>query len=320
MAITLIIGLIILFLSFGNGGNDNFKGVATLYASGEASYKTALFWASLTTLAGVVCSAFFAEALIKSFSGKGLVPDAVVQSELFIASVSFAAGLTVILATHFGMPVSTTHGLVGALVGAGLMADFGEVNFGKLGATFLLPLLLSPLISILLGYLSAMLGNKRIKEKNPTLKYMHYLTSGAVCFARGLNDGPKIAGMLLLMQVVDMRIGLIIIGIMMVIGGVMQSRKVAATMSQKLAHLDHSEGMISSAVTATLVGIANFTSIPVSTTHVSVGSIFGVSFFHKKHDAKVFREIVLAWILTLPISLLLSIFSYFCFSYFIIIN
>lgn len=63
---------------------------------------------------------------------------------------------------------------------------------------------------------------------------------------------------------------------------------------------------------ATKLGIPNFTYIHVSGTHVLTGYNFGVSIFRKKHDAKVFREIVLASILTLPISLLLSIFSYFC--------
>ena len=63
-----------LFLSYWNGANDNFKGVATLYGSGTVSYRTAITLATLATFAGSVCAIFLAQELMTSFSGKGLVP------------------------------------------------------------------------------------------------------------------------------------------------------------------------------------------------------------------------------------------------------
>jgi len=81
-----------------------------------------------------------AEGLVKNFSGKGLVPDAIIASPNFLLSVALGAGLTVMLATVAGFPVSTTHGLTGALVGSGLVAVGTEVNFAKLGGSFFLPL------------------------------------------------------------------------------------------------------------------------------------------------------------------------------------
>ena len=66
-----------LFLAWSNGSNDNFKGVATIYGSGTASYRTALAWATATTLAGSLLTLLLAASLIKTFSAKGLVPDAV---------------------------------------------------------------------------------------------------------------------------------------------------------------------------------------------------------------------------------------------------
>ena len=114
MIFTLLIA--VLFLTFSNGANDNFKGVATLWGSGTLNYRTALALATITTFAGSVCSYFFAEALIKNFSGKGLVPDEIAHSVNFVLSVALSAGTTVLLATRLGFPISTTHGLVGALV------------------------------------------------------------------------------------------------------------------------------------------------------------------------------------------------------------
>jgi len=139
-----------LFLAYSNGSNDNFKGVATLFGSDTTDYKQALWWATLTTAAGSVCSIFLAQTLIHNFSGKGLVPDAIAGKPDFLLAVAIGAGLTVILATLSGFPVSTTHGLTGALVGSGLMAVGTEVNLAILGNNFFLPLLLSPLLAFVL--------------------------------------------------------------------------------------------------------------------------------------------------------------------------
>ena len=143
-----------LFLAYSNGANDNFKGVATLFGSGTTSYKSAITWATISTFAGSITSLFLAETLLQNFSGRGLVPNELAASPQFVLAVGLGAGLTVMLATLIGFPVSTTHGLVGGLVGAGLTAVGTNVNFGTLGTLFFLPLLLTPLIAVGLGVVS----------------------------------------------------------------------------------------------------------------------------------------------------------------------
>ena len=138
------------FLAYSNGANDNFKGVASLFGSGAASYRTALVWATITTLAGSLCALFLAQTLLIKFSGKGLAPDELIQSIPFITAGASGAGLTVILATRLGFPVSTTHALIGALTGTTLLAT-DTINFSALGNSFILPLLLSPVLSVLLA-------------------------------------------------------------------------------------------------------------------------------------------------------------------------
>ena len=142
----IIILLATCFLAYSNGANDNFKGVATLFGSRTISYKKAVWWATVTTFAGSVSSVFFAATLAKRFSGKGLVPDMIASSPDFLLAVIIGAGLTVIIATVTGFPISTTHSLTGALVGAGIMAVGREVDFTVLGSAFVLPLFLSPFI------------------------------------------------------------------------------------------------------------------------------------------------------------------------------
>ena len=134
MTLTLLaIALGVIVLAYANGANDNFKGVATLFGSGTASYRTALAWATVTTLAGSLCALLLAQGLVDTFKGKGLVPDAVTTQGRFLLAVSLAGAGTVLLATRVGMPVSTTHALTGGLVGAGLLAADGDVRFAALG-------------------------------------------------------------------------------------------------------------------------------------------------------------------------------------------
>src|SRR6266446_6716706 len=98
MVIALLFGMT-LFVAYSNGANDNFKGVATLFGSKATTYKIAITLATVTTFAGSVCSVFLAEELVKAFSGKGLVPDVVAVSPIFLLAVATGTALTVILAT-----------------------------------------------------------------------------------------------------------------------------------------------------------------------------------------------------------------------------
>lgn len=368
----------VLFLSYSNGANDNFKGVATLYGSKTASFKTAITWSSVFTFLGALCSILIAEMLIKNFSGKGLVPDDIVNSQNFVLSVSLAAGATVLLATFLGMPISTTHGLTGALVGAGLMAVGMDVNFAKLGKAFVLPLILSPIAAAVISYLVYSLFTKirsSLKIENNSCACItkdelipisvsknnfnsavgntanfqgtgsaslvidtvencsysgtiigissqrvvdagHYFSSAAVCFARGMNDAPKIAGMLLVLHLADIRLGILAIAVAMIIGGLINSKKVAETMSRKITQLNTGQGFSANLVTSFMVILANIFGWPVSTTHVSVGTIYGIGMKTGKRNNKVIVEILLSWVLTLPIAAIISALVYFTLKHF----
>jgi len=139
-----------LFLSYTNGANDNYKGVATLWGSSTTSYRGALLFATATTLLGSFISLSLSTRLIPVFSGKGLVPDSVVANPYFLISVAAGAGMTVWIATLGGFPISTTHSLTGALLGAGYVAVGSGMNLTHLERSFLLPLLVSPLLAFAL--------------------------------------------------------------------------------------------------------------------------------------------------------------------------
>ncbi len=348
------------FLAYSNGANDNFKGVATLFGSGTTNYKKAISWATLTTFFGSVVAIVLAQELVKNFSGKGLVPNELILDPNFAISIALGAAITVYLATRIGMPISTTHSLVGALFGAGVMAVGYDFNFMKLGKTFLMPLVVSPLMAavasliayLLFRYIRKILrinkddgisiqkvenqmaltsGNQMQMESHSKLTAfikndvnttysgkilgisfqkildsLHYLSSGVVSFARGLNDTPKIVGLLLVINTMDIKWSMIAVAVVMAIGGLMNAKKVGITMSKKITPMNSGQGFTANMITGLLVTTASIHGLPVSTTHVSVGSIFGIGTVTKKSDVKMVSKIILSWVLTLPIAALVS--------------
>jgi inorganic phosphate transporter, PiT family len=319
------------FLAYSNGANDNFKGVASLFGSRTCGYRTAINWTTITTFAGSIMSIFLAQTLLKKFSGKGIVPDHFTGSEYFLLAVAIGAGLTVIIATLTGFPISTTHALTGGIIGCGLVAVGSQVNFGALGKGFVLPLLVSPVLAMAVaGALYVIFHGTRValglkKEwcvclgederviampqpnsvlalravplpshltvdevENCRERYggnflgltsqqvvdaAHFLSAGTVSFARGLNDTPKIVALLLLWKALDISWGF---------------------------------AVTANLTTAILVVLASLFGLPLSTTHVSVGSLFGIGLTTDKANYPVINAIVLSWLVRLPCAAILS--------------
>lgn len=355
------------FLAYANGANDNFKGVATLFGSNTTDYKRALWLATLSTFAGSLCALLIAGALIKSFSGSGLVPSHIAGSSAFLLAIALGAGGTVIIATIFGLPISTTHGLTGSLVGAGFVAVGSQVNFAELGSAFFLPLLVSPLLAaglssiLYFAFRAARLrmgiteeycicvGTKEtvvpIPQPDAVLSYArvplpemsvdmekecirryngqllgmnvesildaaHFLSAGVVSFARGLNDTPKIVALVLAAGALEVEHAMLAVGIAIAIGGLLNARRVAETMSKKITTLNHGQGFTANLVTGLLVIFASKFGVPVSTTHVSVGSLAGIGAVTREWNIKTLAEIFASWFLTFPVAFLLSALTY----------
>jgi PiT family inorganic phosphate transporter len=139
-----------LVVAFANGANDVSKGIATLVGSGVSNYRAALLWGTLWTVLGALTAAVMTQALVATFSGKGLLVTPS-TSEAFLLAVSIGAIGWLIIATRTGLPVSTTHSLTGALIGTGIvqLGSHGIV-WKTVFAKVAYPLLFSPFISLIL--------------------------------------------------------------------------------------------------------------------------------------------------------------------------
>ncbi len=116
-----------------------------------------------------------------------MVPDNIIQSTGFVLAIALAAGSTVLLATRLGFPISTTHGLLGALTGAGLLAVGTGVNFYILGKIFFLPLILSPVIAVVLS-------NVLYRFFHAGRKAAGITEESCVCIGNKWQPVPAIAG------------------------------------------------------------------------------------------------------------------------------
>jgi len=361
----LFILLAVFWLAYANGANDNFKGVATLFGSGTAEYRRALWWATGATFLGSLTALVLGTTLINTFSGKRLVPDVTVADPAFLIAVALGAAGTVLLATRFGFPISTTHGLVGALLGAGLAADgVGGINLTGLATSFVLPLLVSPLLAMGLAVIVYPLAHRlrlalsitqetcvcigeevRVIAIEPShgrtavavtdrvaslsigadqecfqryagslagvnvqagLDRLHYLSAGVASFARGLNDTPKIAALLITAQAFHLSVAIGLTAIAIALGGLISARRVAETMSHGITSMNHGQGLTANLITAVLVIFASKLGMPVSTTHVSCGSLFGIGTVTGRARWRMIGSILLAWVTTLPVAALLA--------------
>lgn len=147
-------------------------------------------------------------------------------------------------------------------------------------------------------------------EAGLVLDSLHYLSAGAVGFARGLNDAPKIVALLLAAEVVAPNIGLFLISIVMALGAVFNARRVAETMSQKITSMNPGQGFTANLVTSLLVTLASRFGLPVSTTHVSVGALCGIGTVNGTARTRMILTILLAWVTTLPLGALLAGVTY----------
>lgn len=361
MVLTILIVLAALWLAYGNGANDNFKGVATLYGSDTTTYKGALWWATTTTFLGSLVSVMIARQLVVTFSGKGLVPDTLAGSPTFAAAVGLGAALTIFIATYLGMPTSTTHALIGGLLGTGLAAS-AQIGTDVLLTKFAIPMLTSPILaiaiaSILYSLFKALRERSGITkttcvcvangalqpvsigangtimssttglelaidessqcieryqgkvigiEAQKPLDVMHYLSAGAVCFSRAVNDTPKIATLLLTTAILPSTVGIGLIGLAVALGGIIQSRQVAETMSKRITALSPGQGFTANITTAALVLFASRLGVPVSTTHVSCGAIFGIGAVNRSGRWETISQILVTWATTLPLAAVVS--------------
>lgn len=344
MGFAIALFLATIALGWANGANDVSKGVAALAGSGVTSPRAAWILGVSGTAAGGCAAIFLGDALSSLFGGGFLRSASALGVEAAFAALVGAAGF-VLVSTWMRWPVSTTHALIGGIVGAAVI-QFGPegVAFNAILASFMLPLLLSPLMAIGLCWFLIQINRlaearlprwtpgccdisdwKRdpymcgLETQRPPIAVqrfwlsLHWISAGAVSFARGMNDTPKIAALMIpaiaFLPVVPSaesgtRVAVLVIAIAMTSGGYMAGRRILPILAEGVSSMNAGTGLFANMGTAFLVLAATPLGFPVSTTHVATGSLIGVraAGHAPARERDALRVILLAWLVTLPVA------------------
>jgi PiT family inorganic phosphate transporter len=139
---------------------------------------------------------------------------------------------------------------------------------------------------------------------------LHLVSAFALCFARGLNDTPKIFALLLAASLLRIEVSLALIAAAMALGGWLHARRVAERMSHEITPMNDGQALMANLVSAFYVIAASKYGLPVSTTHVTVGAITGVGLVRGTARLDVIRNILISWVATLPIAAMIAAASY----------
>jgi PiT family inorganic phosphate transporter len=323
--------ILALGFDFVNGFHDTANAVATVIYTKALKPNVAIMMSGFLNLLGaVLVGTAVAQSITK------IIPQDKVTLTI-VVSVLLAAVIWNLLTWWYGLPVSSSHCLIGALCGAGVAAnDFNGVDWHELSKVGL-ALLISPVTGFLGGALLTWLALLYSKEKeNPGsshqlhprfMRWLHVLSSGSVSFSHGSNDGQKTMGIITLILATHfaaygythdkvplwvMLSAAAAIAAGTVIGGWRVIRTVGTKISRE--RLSHSQGFGASMATAIIILVASHVGAPISTTHTLSSAVAGGTlpmYGREKLNTKTLNLILLAWVLTLPVAATIAAVCYF---------
>jgi inorganic phosphate transporter, PiT family len=317
--LALVIGLVALALLFDflNGMNDAANSIATVVSTRVLSPRLAVAWAAFFNFAAV----FIFGVHVATTIGKGVV-DPHVMTPMMLFAVLVGAIVWTYLCINIGMPISVSHALVGALVGAGL-AKAGPSALVMSGLIKILPfIVLAPLIGMTLGaaLTIAVMWACRRAAPGPVDRWFRRLQLVSAAFyslGHGANDAQKTMGIIALLLFSTGHLGdtffvpawvVFACYAAISLGTLAGGWKTIETLGMKMTKLRPVDGFCAETAAASAILLLTFGGIPVSTTHTITGSIIGVGAPTKLGAIRwgVAYRIVWAWILTIPASALVA--------------
>ncbi len=311
--------LVALAFDFMNGFHDGANSISTIVATGALTPKQAVLFAACFNFIALWVFHLNVAATI----GKGTVDPHFVDYYVIFGALCGALSWNLVT-WYYGIPSSSSHALIGGLVGATITKAGGTApiiwsGFGKI----LLFIVVSPLVGYLLGGLLMVAVAWIFRNRTPgQVKHwfdrIQLLASGAYSLTHGGNDAQKTIGIIWLLMI---SAGIatkdaatlpdwVIYSCYFAIaaGTYMGGWRIVKTMGAKITKLNSVSGSCASLGGAISLGMATLGGIPVSTTHTISGSIIGVGSAHRTRDVRwgIALNLVVAWVLTIPASGLIA--------------
>ena len=326
LTIILLAAVIIVAIAFEyiNGFHDCANSIASIVSTKVLSPKQAVCFGAVLECIGALLGVNVAKTI-----GSGIIAsDAITLQVIFCALL--AAVIWNLITWWFGLPSSSSHALIGGLLGATFIhAGLDPIHFAVLLKKIIVPMFASPVVGCIVGFI-VMCAFLRLFYKvkpdviNRRFKRVQLIASGLMALSHGLNDAQKTMGIITMALVTG---GVLVMpdgqfnipiyvklgcAVVMALGTMSGGWKIIKTMGSKIIRLKPISGAASDFAASSIVLLASHFGIPLSTTHVVSTSIMGVGMAIKggRVRTNIIGNIVTAWVLTIPCCVFLSIILY----------
>lgn len=325
-----VITLVVIALAFDflNGFHDSANSISTVVSTRVLSPRQAVLWAAFFNFAAV----FFVGTQVAHTVGKGIIHLNIVDN-LVIFSALGGAIIWNITTWYYGLPSSSSHALIGGLIGAAVSkAGISTLVWGGIIKTSLF-IVISPAIGMLLGFVFMVASMNLSRRSNmaatdKVFRRLQLFSAAVYSMGHGMNDAQKTMGIITMALFSKGLIGnsfeiplwvIVSCYTMISLGTMFGGWRIVKTMGTKITKLQPIGGFSAETAAACSIIGATVAGIPVSTTHTITGAIVGVGSTKRLSAVRwgVAGNIIWAWLLTIPISAVISSLLYFAINYFI---
>jgi len=320
MLLLAVIALAVLF-DYINGFHDTANAIATSVSTRALRPEHAILMSATANFVGALTGTAVAKTIS---SGLATTPDGA-AGQTIVAAALIGAIIWNLITWRFGIPSSSSHALIGGLLGAASIGASAIKVDGVINKV-ILPLVLSPFLGITIGFVMMVVILNVFRHSNPRrmndrFRRLQVVSAAFMAFSHGSNDAQKTMGIMTLALIAagilppDSPIPLWVIVLAATaisLGTAAGGWRIIRTMGQKVVKLDPVHGFAAETTAASIIFTASHFGMPVSTTHVISSAIIGVGSSDRLSAVRwgVAGNIVIAWILTIPASALAAALAY----------
>ena len=317
-----VLGLAVLF-DYINGFHDTANAIATSVSTRALKPEHAILMSATANFVGALTGTAVAKTIA---SGLATTPDGA-AGQTIVAAALIGATAWNLLTWRLGIPSSSSHALIGGLLGAVVVSVGAEaIKLDGVRDKVLIPLVLSPVLGITIGFFFMVVLLNVFQHANPRrlnerFRRLQVLSAAYMAFSHGSNDAQKTMGIMTLALLAagvipnsDIPLWVILLAATAIsLGTAAGGWRIIRTMGQKVVKLDPVHGFAAETTAATIIFTASHFGMPVSTTHVISTAIMGVGASDRLSAVRwgVAGNIIIAWILTIPASGLAAALAFF---------
>lgn len=307
-----------LIFDYTNGAHDSANAIATIVSTKVLSPKVAVLMAALLNVVGALAGTKVAHTI-----GSGIVlPNMVTGSQTLVLAALLGAIFWNVLTWYFGLPSSSSHALIGGLMGAAIaFGGWGTLNYISIYHKVILPLILSPLAGLAGGYLLMLIlawvcVNMHPRKCNAVFRKLQIFSSALMATSHGLNDAQKTMGIITLALFIAGKVPALevplwvklVCAAAMGLGTATGGWKIVKTMGHKIFKLEAIHGFAAETSASLVITAASGMGAPISTTHTIASTVLGVGASKRLSAVRwgIAGNMVLAWVLTIPCSALVA--------------